>query len=308
MGADASDSHFYVPSKLNRADAPRRDAEVPPPDVPRPVWSDQLLQDDCSGFDAWIASLPSPDGNSVPDFQQLIKPLHVRIKRCSVALEFQKSAKQLRHGDVISASKSRRTVKAVRHERVTSATKPLDESVVSSFSPDVVNKLNKFSAGIFYKPEGNRGFFKAGALDLYSGKAGVAKRLIDEGAPWVLSVDILNGASQNLLDLSLQQRILRLIGMGAFKVVGSATIWQSFTRAITPCVRTKKFLRGVAWMSRNMQQKVSDGNKHYDFNKQVIDECEASSTFYWFENPDSSFVWQQVGFERYKSPKSNHQF
>ena len=197
---------------------------------------------------------------------------------------------------------------AVRHERVTSATKPLDESVVSSFSPDVVNKLNKFSAGTFYKPEGFRGFFEAGALDLYSGKAGVAKRLIDEGAPWVLSVDILNGASQNLLDLSLQQSILRLIGMGAFKVVGSAMICQSFTGAITPCVRTTIFLRGVPWMSRNMQQKVSDGNKHYDFNKQVIDECEASSTFYWFENPDSSFVWQQVGFERYKSPKSNHRF
>ena len=108
LGADASDSHFYVPSKLNRADAPTRDAEVPPPDVPGPVWFDQLLQDYFSGFDAWIASLPSPDGNSVPDFQQLIKPLHVRIKQNSVALEFQKSAKQLRHGDVISAFKKQK--------------------------------------------------------------------------------------------------------------------------------------------------------------------------------------------------------
>ena len=47
----------------------------------------------------------------------------------------------------------------------------------------------------------------AGALDLYAGHGGVSRALLQLGAPWVISYDLLRSPDQNLLDVQAQARI-----------------------------------------------------------------------------------------------------
>lgn len=54
LGSDLYSAYGYVPSKLNRADGPTRDAEPPPPDLALPDWWHALLQGDHAAFDRWI--------------------------------------------------------------------------------------------------------------------------------------------------------------------------------------------------------------------------------------------------------------
>ena len=57
-----------------------------------------------------------------------------------------------------------------------------------------------------------------------------------------------------------------------------------------------------------MKIKVRDGNLHFDFNKKVLFQAENNDTFFWLENPDSSFTWEQKGFERFRNPASKDVF
>ena len=128
------------------------------------------------------------------------------------------------------------------------------------------------------------------------------------GCPWVLSFEWKRSATENLLDPALQATLLRLISMMVFKLVGSAMICSSFTRAITPPVRSVRYPRGFPSLRGNMRDKVRDGNRHFDFNKQVVSTADESGVFFWLENPDSSFVWGQKGFEKFRSPASRRVF
>ena len=61
-----------------------------------------------------------------------------------------------------------------------------------------------------------------GALHLFSGCCGVAKQLLRQGCPWVLTFDIKRGAAEDLLDKSNQDLIFELLKLGAFRSVGMA--------------------------------------------------------------------------------------
>ena len=147
-------------------------------------------------------------------------------------------------------------------------------------------------------------FTRAGAIDLFSGCRGVAKAMVDAGAPWILTFDIDRGVSQDLLDDKLREKIRRLLKSGLVKSVGMAPICASFSKAVTPPVRSRKFPRGKPGLSKTMVAKVRAGNSHCDFCGEIIQLCQELRISYFLENPDSSWMWKQRGYESYDDPGS----
>eukprot|EP00438_Fugacium_kawagutii_P016872 Skav223762 [mRNA] locus=scaffold521:2192:6754:+ [translate_table: standard] len=159
-------------------------------------------------------------------------------------------------------------------------------------------ELSLFPAAQFLLPGGGRSkdVFspkRQGFLDLYSGKAGVAKKLCKKYKTWVLTFDFCHGDNQNLLDEKLQTKLLKLMHAGAFWGVGAAPECSSFSRAVSPPVRDRLHPEGLPDISQHMQKKVFQGNQHGKFVLLVLQAAITCSMCYWVENPDGSFLWLQ---------------
>ena len=181
---------------------------------------------------------------------------------------------------------------------------------------EAVAILQSFDKKQFLFPEGASGdFLEPGALDLYSGRAGVARALVAGGCPWVLTFEIARSPAEDLLRDDTREKILRLIELRAVRCVGSSLVCKSFSVAVTPPVRSTRFPRGVPWMSAAMKEKVSEGNSMSDFNAKIHSLCFESEAdvdglvvFFWTENPDSSFLWRQKKYRRFRRPESSDLF
>ena len=134
-----------------------------------------------------------------------------------------------------------------------------------------------------------------GALDLFSGSLGVAKQMALHGAPWILTFDWDRSPAEDLLQVSLREKLVASIRSGFFRSVGMAPICASFSKAVTPPVRTNRFPRGKPGLSKNMRKKVSEGNSHADFCALLISICIEMKISYFLENPDSSWMWRLKG-------------
>ena len=93
------------------------------------------------------------------------------------------------------------------------------------------------------------------------------------------------------MDEKLQQDILALVENHAVLGVGAAPECCSFSRAITPPVRTRLSPFGLPHLSENMKEKVRRGNVHAAFVLKVLLLCRKLGIAYWMENPDGSFIW-----------------
>ena len=99
-----------------------------------------------------------------------------------------------------------------------------------------------------------------GCLDLYSGKAGFAKEML--GCPWVVTFDIAHSPAEDLGDPRVRELIEELVRGKVFEIVSAAPVCSSFSRAITPAVRTREYPRGAPGLRHTMAQKVEMGNDH----------------------------------------------
>ena len=276
LGSDLYAAYGYWPSKLNRADGPTRSAEPDPPDEDFPWWWHLVCEGDTAEFDAWLRSLESELRSNPPAVPLNLEPVG--------------SKKAERFEEVVR----KRVVPNKIGSKRTSVARP----PVGSLCPEAVEILRSFSAEQVMFRADVSGFLEPGVLDLYSGKAGVARAAIQRGAPWVVTFEITRSASEDLLKKENQTKILSLIQLNAVKVVGSALVCRSFSAAVTPAVRSARYPRGVPWMSAAMKPKVSEGNQMADFQAEVVNACEKAepAVLYWFENPDSSYLWRQRKF------------
>ena len=158
--------------------------------------------------------------------------------------------------------------------------------------------LEQLPKSQFFGPDGRRcsGSFhplRKGFLDLYSGAAGVARRLAKKYKTWVLTFDIDHSPLEDLLNKENQDLILRLMKLGCFLGLGAAPECGSFSRAVTPAVRDRMWPEGRPDMSLAMQEKVTRGNLHSTFVFAVITLARQLLLGYWVENPDGSFLWLQ---------------
>ena len=294
FGADAYSGCGFLPSAINRAEAPTRDREVEGPDMDLPAWWSSLVEGDVAGFDLWLEELCAsmPAARDPFDFTELgyKETLEVRTgKQERSRCHFGKSAQELVQLEPFSPEES---------GALPSCCELCDEAV------GLLQELEE--RGQVWWPSGSsRRFQTAGALDLYTGRGGVAKQLLKNGCPFVVTYEWNRDAGENLLWEKNQWVVLRLLELEAVKVVGSALICRSFTRAITPAVRSRRYPRGIPWMRSSMRESVAEGNKHSVFNRKVMRKAEEKGLIYWVENPDTSFLWLQRGYERFSAPDSS---
>ena len=137
-----------------------------------------------------------------------------------------------------------------------------------------------------------------GYLDLYSGKRGVAKKLIVLGAPWVLCYDIDHDPAEDLLSLPIQQEVLQLIRAHVLRGVGAGPLCTPFSTAVTPPIRTKGFVQGVPWATAGQRLSLDAGNKHCSFCVKVVRAAVQAGAAIWVENPDNSWLWRQPSMIR----------
>ena len=169
---------------------------------------------------------------------------------------------------------------------------------IAQLSPSDQQLLERYPGSQFFGPDGKRcdDSFKPthrGFLDLYSGAAGVARALAKRHGVWVLCFDYEHCSSEDLLDQETQEHILSMIDAGCFYGVGAAPECSSFSRAITPAVRSREFPEGLKNVTSNMKKKIEVGHRHAAFVFRVVGRCKLNFLGYFVDNPDGSFLWLQ---------------
>ena len=181
----------------------------------------------------------------------------------------------------------------------------IDAQQPSLLCQEALEILAEFSDKQIFRAAGVTGFPSPGALDLYSGRCGIARELVKVGCPWVICFDWTRSADDNLLNKSLQAKIFRLIELGAFYLVGSALICSSMSKAVTPAVRSPRYPRGLPVFEPQCGKKFGKAISNADFTKEAITRAESAGAHFWVENPDSSYLWRMRGYQRFLDPSSD---
>ena len=114
------------------------------------------------------------------------------------------------------------------------------------------------------------------------------------GNCWSLTFEIEDSQTQDL-NLSANRALIRdLLKMKVFHSVGAAITCRSFSRAVRPPVRSRRFPAGLEGISSKMFKKVSEGNQQSLWLSQIVVLCKSLGVHFWIENPDQSFLWRQV--------------
>ena len=282
ISSDLYSGCMYFRSCENRADGPTRHRDPDPPDVAVPAWVDEVAEGRFDSFDRWMLDKGAPSLVDDLPFEEIGGFDETTLLPNAKVREGRRTACG------VDASSATATVPS---RKVT-----FDESFLGREAVEILASFNDDQ--FFFKGESLHVACK-GALDLYSGCYGVAKEMIRCNAPWVLSFEIKRSHSENLLDSEVQRKILRLVQLGIFGSVFAAPICSSFSVAVTPPVRSRRYPRGVPGLRASMRYKVTCGNQHADFVASVVTECEASSTYYGVENPDTSWLWRQRRWRRF---------
>ena len=146
-----------------------------------------------------------------------------------------------------------------------------------------------------------------GCLDLFSGERGVAKAAKKLGV-WSLCYDIEHGADEDLTDEDLRQNLKELVELGCFGVLGGGLVCSSFSTAVCPAVRCRRWPRGKPNISENMRVKVREGNESAVWFFGLLEVGLRMNCQVWLENPASSWLfhlpewtgllkrWPQLGY------------
>ena len=299
IGADVYALPMYYNTAFNRADGPTRNSPPAPPDVKEPEWWDDLTKGNTWRFDRWLKAsnvkMPNEDlpYDEIVGHQDLNLQPNSVLKRTNAAVKSVRERKQLPSEPVAAAVEC-------------TAGMAWEKGILE---PEIVELLRSFNTKQFFvKGAGVPDLTSPGALDLFSGRFGVAKKLIDAGAPWVLTFEWNRGSAENLLEPELRKKILKLVRGKAFLSLSAAPICASFSVAVTPPVRSKRFPRGMPGLRTSMRQKVSEGNSHNDYMRELLEVCEELGIGYTFENPDTSWWWRQRGWKPWRSSASQRIF
>ena len=138
----------------------------------------------------------------------------------------------------------------------------------------------------FFPRSGSLDSSSKGALDLFSGSAGVARGLTDRGSPWVLIFDIERSPNEGLDNPSVQKMIELLLRAQVFLSFGASPPCSSFSRAVHPPWRSCAYPRGLPGLGHVAFAKVTNRNRQ----------------------ADCSFMWLLRGFEEFAEATSSSVF
>ena len=321
IGSGMTGYFMYYASETNRADGPTRNSVPSPPSVSQPSWMNKIEEeDDYSVFDAWLTDAERGVVEPPFDCNDLMNGVKVdcrprqrvgKIDRCRVDSPAQSLKVEEKNTKVVE-------------EEMRAKPETADGGFQEKRKPDVEascwGRYAKTTAAakaalkeipayqFFFGIDTDQAFDFKGSLDLYSGSFGVAKQLLANGSPWVLTYEWQRSSQENLLDASVQAMIFMLLELGCFLSISMAPICASFSMAVTPPVRTKRYPRGRPGLSISMRAKVKDGNLHLEFTLRIVEIAERDDIGYFLENPDGSWFWRQKLTERFRDPASLNLF
>eukprot|EP00438_Fugacium_kawagutii_P014515 Skav224400 [mRNA] locus=scaffold2452:244095:248198:- [translate_table: standard] len=300
----------YVNTKHNPADDPTRGTHIREPDIIHEQWWHDAAEGNFEALDILLGSM-GLDDHAVGGYADLsslfpqnmstldpeCKPRGTRMhRRVSERIRLRARCKasvnepRVHKSDVPSSLH----FEAVQH---VAEVDPHEPPNLSPWSDDVFNDLLSFGHEAFVFAENQSWPPQVpGFLDLYSGRKGFAKASARLGAPWVLTIDIEDGAQFNLLMPGLRKMIWKLLIAGCFLFVSAAPVCSSFSRAITPAVRSREEPLGIQPVRPTMKTKIEEGNSHAAWLGSVIRWCILHRLPYWCENPDGSFLWLHPAF------------
>ena len=286
---------MYYASATNRADGPTRDSAPQPASRKPPSWFHEIPKGDFRAFDCWMIHEERGVVTKPFDLDDLNNGSQLDIQPGSAVRKKRKqqASKKMTSESVVQKEKCEAAVlgESVVDPPNTSAsttreTVPSGETPESDETPQhsCYELLTSIPSGRFLSKT-NLDLKKAGAVDLYSGSFGVARALLDLGAPWVLCFEWKRSSEENLLLASNQNLVRELLIGGAILSLSMAPICASFSMSVTPAVRDHRFPRGKPNLSANMRVKVADGNRHHDFTTEL---AETSQIWTW------GFFWKTL--------------
>ena len=318
IGGDVYSLPMSYNTASNRADAPTRGSLPPPPDLPLPAWYDELREGRFGAFDDWLKKVAAPSPDTDLPFADICGAQELDL-RPETFLHTESWRSRKRRTDLNQMSAATPVTACDKGETFPkTAAGPFGlrkgnsegdaEASDRLLSVEAVDMPESFPKDQFFFREGVLFFREPGALDLYSGRYGVAKQMISHGAPWVLTFEWNHSAAEDLLQPEVKEKIMRMVQIGCFKTFGAAPICSSFSVAVTPPVRSCRFPRGIPGLRHSMRQKVSEGNSHNDFVSDLVTQAESDGLFYFVENPDTSWWWRQKKWKRWRSSASESLF
>ena len=102
-----------------------------------------------------------------------------------------------------------------------------------------------------------------GALVLFACAPGLVHGLLRRGAPWVLSFDAVRSADEDLANVAVRDRVMRLVTLHCFLVVGGSPPASSFSRAIRPAVRSRVLLAFLGFLPLSVPRSLLTTHMHY---------------------------------------------
>jgi len=177
LGSDLYGGYGFWPSELNRADGPTRDAKPDAPDSGLPWWWDGVCNNRFDRLDLWLK-----------DLEVMVAPTSHFDRACLG------DPVDMRTGHAFRASTRQRGKAACENGGAV-----MHSSDGSCLGAEALAILHSFPLQQFVFAAGVSNFLEPGALDLYSGKGGVARALAEGGCPWVLTFEIGRSESENVL-------------------------------------------------------------------------------------------------------------
>ena len=278
IGGGLQNFYLYCPTSIKTADAPTRGSAVPPPRVPLPEWWEPATRGQFQLLDSWLsaAQVDPYTLSGLPSLHEIAKDIQREV----------------------AAQTTQHFQQQVRKSRV-ALCKPHDcQAPASGSEGDDPFQVQAAGGQLIFPKTCDESLClrRPGYLDLFSGAGGVARETTRLSGRWVLSFDIVNGSTQDLLDQRVQDRIRQLLLNGAFVGLGAAPVCSSFSRAITPAWRSAHYPLGKPGLTHDQVQKVAKGNQLADFVCELIQLCIDRHLPFWVENPATSFLWSMPGF------------
>ena len=279
----------FTRTKFNPADDPTRGVPLREAELELPDWWKDACLGDFGAMDFFLEEcrLSPYDIQGLPPVAELMPMAETCASSPLIQSKHQRA-------------KSRVLEKLIKRKQVKIDPPKYDESLPwSSECHDVLMSFPR--SQFFVRDESCWPPREPGFIDLFSGKKGFARASVDSGAAWVLCFELDDGADQDLMNKSVRKKIEVLLRGGAVVHFSAAPTCASFSRAITPAVRSRKYPKGLPdlkWTRPNMLQKVDEGNSFNTWIASLVEICIISGIFFWVENPDTSFFWLQPAIER----------
>ena len=261
------------------------------PCEPLPEWFGALANGRSLELDAWLASQPD---YVLEASDTACSPASVERRLESVCPKpAPKEPRQPPSHFGLTNGRARRA--RLRRLRQATGRRP-SSSLVSApldfANGDAMPALSNLPRQQFLPAAGPLDLASPGYLDLFTGKAGIARRLVKLGAPWSLTWEIERSVEEDLDRPSNRKLIALLIRGNMFRAFGAAPVCSYFSRAVHPACRSAESPLGLAHLPALAYEKVKKGNSQARWTGNM-------------EQPDGSFMWFIPELRPYKDPASD---